>query len=72
MTKEAQMFLFDFAGEFSRNPKFEHLPLFTIHDCFMTTKSNVHILEQEIKHFFQTKYKIDIPLKREDYSSTTP
>jgi hypothetical protein len=71
MTKEAQMFLFDFANKFSHNPKFEHIPLFTIHDCFMTTKSNGDLLEAELKHFFQEKYKINIPLKREEFAPST-
>jgi hypothetical protein len=71
MTKEAQMFIFHFASTFGNNPEYENIPLFTIHDCFVTTRSNSELLEKVIKQFFQENYKLDIPLKIEDFSFTT-
>lgn len=65
ISKEANMFIFHFADIFCNNPAHKNIPLFTIHDCFMTTKSNVELLEMEIKNFFMNNYMIDIPLKRE-------
>lgn len=67
MTKEAQMFIFHFARTFGDNTESENIPLFTIHDCFITTKSNLEFLEETIRQFFQENYKINIPLKREVY-----
>ncbi|MHA8056940.1 hypothetical protein VR611_13400, partial [Aquirufa nivalisilvae] len=67
MTKEAEMFLFHFIDTFYQNPAHKLIPIFTIHDCFITTCSNVNLLEIEIKKFFQENYEINIPLKREIY-----
>jgi hypothetical protein len=72
MTKEAQMFIFHFASTFGNNPDYENIPLFTIHDCFVTTRSNAELLEKVIKQFFQENYKINIPLKIEDFSHPFP
>lgn len=65
LSKEANMFVMHFADIFCNNPAHKNIPLFTIHDCFMTTKSNAELLEMEIKQFFMNNYMIDIPLKRE-------
>ncbi|MDF5691815.1 hypothetical protein [Aquirufa aurantiipilula] len=67
MTKETQLFLFEFVQNFYLNQAHYNIPIFTIHDCFITTKSNVDLLENEIKNFFLENYKVKIPLKREYY-----
>lgn len=65
LAREANMFVIHFASIFCNNIAPKNVPLFTIHDCFMTTKSNAELLESEIKQFFMNNYMIDIPLKRE-------
>lgn len=65
LSKEANMFIIHFAEIFCNNPAHKSIPLFTIHDCFLTTKSNAELLETEIKQFFINNYMIDIPLKWE-------
>ena len=67
MTLEAQNFVIHFPEIFYNNQANKNIPLFTIHDCFMTTKSNIDYLENEIKLFFFNKLSINIPLKREKY-----
>lgn len=65
LSEEANMFVMHFADIFCNNLAPKDVPLFSIHDCFMTTKSNAELLESEIKQFFKNNYMIDIPLKRE-------
>jgi hypothetical protein len=65
LSKEANMFAIHFADIFCNIIAPKDIPLFTIHDCFLTTKSNSELLESEIKQFFLNNYMIDIPLKRE-------
>jgi hypothetical protein len=68
MSLEAQNFVIHFPEIFSYKAAHKNIPIFTIHDCFMTTKSKIEYLESEIKLFFRNKLSIEIPLKREKYT----
>ncbi len=63
MTREARNFVQNFPEIFSYNSAQKNIPLFTIHDCFLTTKSNIDYLEIEIKKFFFNNLMINLPLK---------
>lgn len=65
MSMEARNFVQYFPEIFSYNQAHKNIPIFTIHDCFMTTKSNVDYVETEIKNFFLNNLMINLPLKRE-------
>lgn len=65
MSIEAENFVQKFPEIFSYNEVNKNIPIFTIHDCFLTTKSNIDYLEDEIKTFFDNNLMINIPLKRE-------
>lgn len=67
MTTEANLFIQEFPQLFYFIKQNQNIPIFTIHDCFMTTKSNIDYLEEKLKYYFQTYYKINLPLKREVY-----
>ena len=65
MTLEAQNFVIHFPEIFSYKEAHKNIPIFTIHDCFMTTTTHIDYLEKEIKTFFQNKLMINLPMKRE-------
>lgn len=65
MSMEAYNFIQYFPEILSYKEETKHIPIFTIHDCFLTTESNIDVLEQEIKNFFHNNLMMTIPLKRE-------
>ena len=65
MTLEAQNFVIHFPEIFSYKEAHKNIPIFTVHDCFMTTTNHIDYLEKEIKTFFQNKLTINLPMKRE-------
>jgi len=65
MSFEAYNFVQYFPEILSYKEETKHMPLFTIHDCFLTTESNINLLESEIKAFFNNNLMMSIPLKRE-------
>lgn len=67
MSLESWNFVQYFPEIFSYKEANQNIPLFTIHDCFFTTKSKIDYLESEIEAFFQNNLMIHIPLKREVY-----
>lgn len=69
MSMEAVNFVQHFPEIFSYNVAHKNIPIFTIHDCFLTTKSNIDYLEGEIKKFFHNNLMMNIPLKREQYDN---
>jgi hypothetical protein len=65
MSFEAYNFVQYFPEILSYKEETKHIPIFTIHDCFLTTESNIDVLEEEIKNFFHNNLMMPIPLKRE-------
>ncbi len=64
MSMEAQEFLIWFPQHFYYEEKNSNIPLFTIHDCFLTTESKIDYLESWIKNYFEEKGML-FKLKRE-------
>jgi hypothetical protein len=65
MSFEAYNFVQYFPEILSYKEETKHIPIFTIHDCFLTTESNIDVLEEEIRNFFHNNLMMTIPLKRE-------
>ncbi len=65
MTMESRNFVQYFPDIFYIKVEHKNIPLFTIHDCFLTTKSNIAYLESELKTFFTNNLMINLPLSRE-------
>ncbi|MCZ2483910.1 hypothetical protein G9H64_13160 [Aquirufa nivalisilvae] len=67
LSMEAQNFVINFPNEFYYLKKHEEIPIFTIHDCFMTTESNIDYLENYIKDYYKKFLRINLPMKREKF-----
>lgn len=66
MTMEAQNFVIRFPEEMYYRLEtewIEPIPLFTIHDCFITTKSKLPILKKQLEWYFDKYFKMDVPIK---------
>lgn len=65
MSMEAQNLVIMFPNEFYYEEKNRGIPMFTIHDCFLTTKSNIDYLDENLKKYWLTKLGIKINTKRQ-------
>lgn len=68
MTMEAQNFVIKFPHEMNykiESEGKEPLPLFTIHDCFITTKKRIEELRTYLESYFQEILEMDVPLKQQ-------
>jgi hypothetical protein len=71
MTMEAQNFIIRFPEEMNyrlESQGIEPIPLFTIHDCFLTTKSKLPILKEQLEWYFEKYFGMDIPLKYQGFN----
>ncbi len=71
MTMEAQNFILRFPEEMNyrlESQGIEPIPLFTIHDCFLTTKSKLPILKEQLEWYFEKYFGMDIPLKYQSFT----
>jgi hypothetical protein len=68
MTMEAQNFVIKFPHELKyklESEGKEPLPLFTIHDCFITTSNRIEELRIYLEAYFQEILGMDVPLKQQ-------
>lgn len=71
MTMEAQNFVIKFPHEMNykiQSEGKEPLPLFTIHDCFITTKSRIGELRTYLECYFQEILEMNVPLKPQTFN----
>lgn len=64
MSMEASEFVIWFPQNFYYDEKNKNIPLFTIHDCFLTTESNIEYFENWFKEYFKEK-EMHFSIKRE-------
>jgi hypothetical protein len=70
MTMESQNFIIKFPEEMNyrlESQGIEPIPLFTIHDCFLTTKSKLPILKEQLEWYFDKFFKMKIPIKHQSF-----
>ena len=70
MTMEAQNFVVKFPHEMNYKIETEGkepLPLFTIHDCFITKKSRIEELRTYLESYFPEILEMDVPLKQQTF-----
>ena len=65
MSMEAQNLVINFPAKFYYEEKNRDIPMFTIHDCFLTTKSNIDYLDESLKKYWLTQLGIKINTKRQ-------
>jgi hypothetical protein len=71
MSIEAQNFIIKFPEEMNyrlESQGIEPIPLFTIHDCFLTTKSKLPILKEQLEWYFDKYFGMKVPLKHQSFS----
>jgi hypothetical protein len=70
MTMESQNFIIKFPEEMNyrlESQGADPIPLFTIHDCFITTKSKLPILKEQLEWYFEKFFGMKIPMKHQSY-----
>lgn len=68
MTMEAQNFVIDLPLNFYYYEENKNIPLFTIHDCFITTKSNINLLKDFLQTYLTELLGTNPNLKIDDFN----
>lgn len=71
MSMESQNFVIKFPHELNyklETDGVEPIPLFTIHDCFVTTSSRIDDLKKYLDWYFQEILKMNVPIKHQTFN----